>query len=152
MLIEEMLVIDATTIYPRYTKGGGLYSLDIIDGATIKPLIGEDGRAPEPPDPAYQQILKGVAYFCPSLSVRRVDPVGKLFDKRFIRKNIVLRMLFALLAHEVVLKHANRCRPARPIRRRAAALAQSYPCRRRGAGALGASDLRNADRRGAEAR
>ncbi len=60
MLVEEMLVIDAATIYPRYARGGGLYSLDIIDGATIKPLIGEDGRAPEPPDPAYQQILKGV--------------------------------------------------------------------------------------------
>ncbi len=60
MLLEEMLVIDAATIYPRYARGGGLYSLDIIDGATIKPLIGEDGRAPETPDPAYQQILKGV--------------------------------------------------------------------------------------------
>jgi len=60
MLIEEMLVIDAATIYPRYDRGGSLYSLDIIDGATIKPLIGEDGRSPEPPDPAYQQILKGV--------------------------------------------------------------------------------------------
>ena len=55
-----MLVIDAATIYPRYARGGSLYSLDIIDGATIKPLIGEDGRAPEPPDPAYQQILHGV--------------------------------------------------------------------------------------------
>ena len=60
MLVEEMLVIDAATIYPRYKRGGSLYALDIIDGATIKPLIGEDGRAPEPPDPAYQQILKGV--------------------------------------------------------------------------------------------
>jgi hypothetical protein len=60
MLLEEMLVIDAATLYPRYARGGGLYSLDIIDGATIKPLIGEDGRAPEAPDPAYQQILKGV--------------------------------------------------------------------------------------------
>src|SRR5271154_6805570 len=60
MLVEEMLVIDAATIYPRYARGGALHSLDIIDGATIKPLIGEDGRAPEPPDPAYQQILKGV--------------------------------------------------------------------------------------------
>jgi hypothetical protein len=60
MLVEEMLVIDAATIYPRYARGGALYSLDIIDGATIKPLIGEDGRAPEAPDPAYQQILKGV--------------------------------------------------------------------------------------------
>ena len=60
MLVEEMLVIDAATLYPRYNRGGSLYSLDIIDGATIKPLIGEDGRAPEPPDPAYQQILKGI--------------------------------------------------------------------------------------------
>src|SRR5271154_1310228 len=60
MLVEEMLVIDAATLYPRYSRGGSLYALDVIDGATIKPLIGEDGRSPEPPDPAYQQILKGV--------------------------------------------------------------------------------------------
>ncbi len=60
MLIEDMLVIDAATIYPRFTRAGKLYSLDIVDGATIKPLIGADGRAPEPPDPAYQQVLHGV--------------------------------------------------------------------------------------------
>jgi Putative phage tail protein len=60
ILVEDMLVIDAATIYPRYNRGGSLYSLDIIDGATIKPLIGEDGRTPDAPDPAYQQILKGV--------------------------------------------------------------------------------------------
>ena len=40
--------------------GGSPFSFDVIDRATIKPLIGEDGRAPEPPDPAYQQILKGI--------------------------------------------------------------------------------------------
>ncbi len=60
MLIEDLLVIDAATIYPRFTRAGKLYSLDVIDGTTIKPLIGEDGRAPEAPDPAYQQILHGV--------------------------------------------------------------------------------------------
>ena len=60
MLLEDMLVIDAAAIYPRLTRAGGLYSLDIIDGATITPLVGEDGRAPEPPDPAYQQILHGI--------------------------------------------------------------------------------------------
>jgi hypothetical protein len=60
MLLEEMLVIDAATIYPRLTRDGRLFSLDIIDGATITPLIGDDGRAPEPPDPAYQQVLHGV--------------------------------------------------------------------------------------------
>ena len=60
MLLEDLLVIDAATIYPRYDRGGRLYALDVIDGATIKPLIGEDGRAPDPPDPAYQQVLHGV--------------------------------------------------------------------------------------------
>ncbi|RBP15896.1 hypothetical protein DFR50_107166, partial [Roseiarcus fermentans] len=57
MLLEDLLVIDAATIYPRFDRGGNLFSLDVIDGATIKPLIGDDGRAPEPPDPAYQQVL-----------------------------------------------------------------------------------------------
>jgi len=60
MLLEDMLVIDAATLYPRLTRAGALYSLDIVDGSTIKPLIGEDGRSPEPPDPAYQQVLHGV--------------------------------------------------------------------------------------------
>ena len=60
MLLEDMLVIDAATLYPRFDRAGRLYSLDVIDGATITPLIGEDGRSPEPPDPAYQQILHGV--------------------------------------------------------------------------------------------
>jgi hypothetical protein len=60
MLVEDMLVIDAATIYPRYARSGAVYSLDVIDGATIKPLIGEDGRSPVSPDPAYQQVLHGV--------------------------------------------------------------------------------------------
>jgi Phage portal protein len=66
MLLEDLLVIDAPTIYPRYARSGAPYSLDIIDGATITPLIGEVGRAPDPPDPAYQQVLHGVpaADFC----------------------------------------------------------------------------------------
>ena len=58
--LEDMLVIDAVTLYPRRTRGGDLYSIDVIDGSTITPLIAEDGRTPEPPDPAYQQVLHGV--------------------------------------------------------------------------------------------
>ena len=66
MLLEDMLVIDAATLYPRSRAAARSISLDVIDGATIKPLIGEDGRSPEPPDPAYQQVLHGVpaADFC----------------------------------------------------------------------------------------
>jgi hypothetical protein len=60
MLLEEMLVIDAATIYPRKTLGGDLFSIELIDGSTIKRVINADGRTPMPPDPAYQQILKGI--------------------------------------------------------------------------------------------
>lgn len=58
-LVEDMLVIDAATIYPRKTRGGELFALDLVDGATIKRVIGQDGRTPME-GPAYQQVLKGV--------------------------------------------------------------------------------------------
>jgi hypothetical protein len=59
-ILEDQLVLDAATVYPRMTKGGGLYSLDVIDGTTVTPLIDLYGRVPDPPSPAYQQIIKGV--------------------------------------------------------------------------------------------
>lgn len=59
-LMEEMLVTDAACLEPVLTRGGDLYSLNWVDGATIKRLIDENGRTPEPPNPAYQQILHGV--------------------------------------------------------------------------------------------
>lgn len=60
VLLEDLYVIDAPTIYRRYTRGGDLYALEILDGATIKPLLDADGRRPRAPDPAYQQILHGI--------------------------------------------------------------------------------------------
>ncbi len=59
-IMEDFLVIDAPTVYPRYTAGGKLYSLDITDGATILPKLNSQGRRPDAPDVAYQQIIKGV--------------------------------------------------------------------------------------------
>lgn len=59
-LLDQLMVLDAVSIYCRPNRGGGLYSCELIDGSTIKPLLNELGRRPLPPDPAYQQILKGV--------------------------------------------------------------------------------------------
>jgi hypothetical protein len=59
-VLEEHFVIDAPALYRRRNRGGGLYALEILDGARIKVLLGADGRAPEPPSPAYQQVLKGI--------------------------------------------------------------------------------------------
>ena len=60
MLLEEMFVLDAMCVYPRATRGGQLYGLEIVDGSTIKRVLDDTGRTPLPPDPAYQQILKGI--------------------------------------------------------------------------------------------
>jgi hypothetical protein len=80
MLLEDLLVIDAPAIERRMTRGGKLYSLDIIDGATIKPLLDADGRASAVPDPAYQQVLHGV----PAADFTRAE---LLYRPRNVRSN-----------------------------------------------------------------
>lgn len=59
LLLEDLFVIDAPTIYRRKTYGGELYALQPLDGGTIKRVIDNWGNTPEPPAPAYQQVLKG---------------------------------------------------------------------------------------------
>lgn len=59
MLCEDLFVLDAPTVYQRRTKGGALYALEPIDGATIKRILDPTGRTPLE-GPAYQQIIKGV--------------------------------------------------------------------------------------------
>lgn len=60
MLLEDLFVCDAPAIYVRPTLGGQVYSFDPVDGATIKRVIDQTGRTPEAPQPAYQQVLKGL--------------------------------------------------------------------------------------------
>lgn len=59
-LLEDMLVIDAATIYRRRDRGGKLIALDIMDGSTIAVKIDAQGRIAPPPSVAYQQIITGV--------------------------------------------------------------------------------------------
>lgn len=58
-LLEDLFVIDAPALYARQTRGGKLLGLDQLDGATIKRVIDDWGRTPDPPAPAYQQCLHG---------------------------------------------------------------------------------------------
>jgi hypothetical protein len=58
-LLEDQLVLDAVALYPHLTLGGKLHSVELIDSSTIKPLQDERGATPQPPFPAYQQILWG---------------------------------------------------------------------------------------------
>ena len=60
MAIEEMDVLDALAIWPQTTVGGDIRGFQILDGATIKPLIDDRGMRPDPSvGPAFQQILYG---------------------------------------------------------------------------------------------
>ena len=60
MAVRDQLEIDALAIFVRKNRAGGVYSLDILDGATVKPLIDDRGRMPQPPFPAYEQFVYGV--------------------------------------------------------------------------------------------
>lgn len=72
MLLEDLFVIDAPTLYVRKTLGGKLYALEPVDGATIKRVIDATGRTPMD-GAAYQQILKGV----PAVDYTRDDLIYK---------------------------------------------------------------------------
>jgi hypothetical protein len=78
MQLEDLLVIDAIAVYPRENRGGGLYALELIDAATLKRVIDDTGRTPLPPDPAYQQILKGI----PAADYSRDDIVYAMRNPR----------------------------------------------------------------------
>lgn len=59
-ILEDMFVIDAAAIYKRRNRAGGIYALEIIDGGSIRLLLDDSGCTPQTPEPAYQQILKGI--------------------------------------------------------------------------------------------
>ena len=46
MLLEDLFAIDAPTIYLRPTRGAELYAAEVVDGATIRPLVDFYGRTP----------------------------------------------------------------------------------------------------------
>lgn len=62
MVLEDMLVIDAPAILPWRTRGGDIYKLVPLDGATIKPVLDPMGMTPESGDVAYQQIIRGLIF------------------------------------------------------------------------------------------
>lgn len=59
---EQWFVIDAVSIEPVYKPNGDIYGFYGIHGATVQLKIDERGRLPEPPNVAYQQVIKGVPY------------------------------------------------------------------------------------------
>ncbi len=63
-LLEEMLVVDAVTIWPERDRAGAVQALELVDGTTMRPLLDERGRVPLS-GPAYIQMVHGMplSYF-----------------------------------------------------------------------------------------
>src|SRR6185312_9203348 len=65
-IMELLLTIDAVGLYPAPAMGkngrtgSGIAEIQVIDGATLKPLLDVRGGRPRPPAPAYQQYLWGI--------------------------------------------------------------------------------------------
>src|ERR1039458_5709450 len=75
--LEDMFVGDCSTVEPRFARDGTLIALDIVSGATITPLIDATGRKPQPPDPAYLQVIHGIPYrFFTQSGALNLNPEG----------------------------------------------------------------------------
>jgi hypothetical protein len=59
LLLEDLFVIDAPAVEVRRNRGGKIIGFDVVDGATFKLLLDDTGRTPQPPAPAYEQVIKG---------------------------------------------------------------------------------------------
>lgn len=59
-VLEDMLVVDAATLWLEGGNAGEIRAVQQIDGATIRPLLDVRGRIPQAPAPGYMQAIKGM--------------------------------------------------------------------------------------------
>ena len=88
-LLEDMFVIDAATLYCQRTRSGQLFALQQLDGATIKRVIDDWGRTPQPyrnpsPLPLAGEGMGGGMDLSAGLSAGAQRPAGRqLFGARY---------------------------------------------------------------------
>lgn len=58
-ILDDMLVIDAASVFIARDGGGRVKELWGVDGGSITRLVEEHGLTPLPPNPAYQQLWQG---------------------------------------------------------------------------------------------
>lgn len=56
---EDILTIDALSVYKQRNFGNKLHKLLPVDGATIRIRVDETGMIPDPPETAYSQYIRG---------------------------------------------------------------------------------------------
>lgn len=58
-ILDDMLVIDAASIFVAKNRTGDVVQLRWVEGSSITRLVDEHGWTPQPPNPAYQQLWYG---------------------------------------------------------------------------------------------
>jgi hypothetical protein len=81
-LLEDMLVIDAGSIYMERDNKGRIACLRVIDGGTVGRMLTDQGTTPPPPQVAYQQVLYGL----PALDLTTDDLVYAMRNPRANRR------------------------------------------------------------------
>lgn len=61
-VLEDMLAIDAVSLFLEMSPGGEITAVQQVDGTTIRPLIDYRGRIPAAPIPAYAQVRRGMQW------------------------------------------------------------------------------------------
>jgi len=59
LMVDDVLTIDAVCFEMQRTRGGDFLNLVPVDPTTIALRVTDTGATPEPPDPAYVQIIQG---------------------------------------------------------------------------------------------
>ena len=58
-VIEDILVIDGVAIYKRRALNKSLMGVTLVDPSTIKLRVDKAGMTPQPPEPAFEQWIRG---------------------------------------------------------------------------------------------
>ena len=86
----QHFVFDGTPVYPRYNLGKKVTGFEIVDAPTIKVLLNNRGAMPEPPSPAFQQVLwgfpRGEYQFTPNSDGEFFNAPGK--NDEFLRDQL----------------------------------------------------------------
>lgn len=57
--LDDLLVLDAVAIYKERNRRGDITGFLPIDVATIRVVVDESGKIPDPPEIAYEQVVRG---------------------------------------------------------------------------------------------
>lgn len=104
LILEDMFVIDAPAVLPRWRNDGGIFCFDVIAGDYISLLVDIDGRGPMPPNPCFRQIIKGMPAVDMMQPCKQLPKTDQLF---YFPRNIRSNRLYGFSPVEQIIMTVN---------------------------------------------